>query len=245
MIKAFVQDIEDVPEALRDMYETAEGGHRLRVEGMIAESEVSGLKSALEKEKERRRGYSEKLQKLGAIDPDEFKRLKEADAARAQRDAEKKGEWDKLKAQLIEQHNAEKKQFEAGIDAMRGSLERYLIEAEATREISARDGVPELLLPAVKNRVRVVEENGEYRTVVMDEHGDPMISDSQGTPMTIGQLVDTLKGSEVYGRAFGPMGKQGVGTPANAQRGTGPARGIDPSKLSPTDKIRAGLDGQQ
>jgi len=246
MLKAKVQDIEDVAEPLREFYAPDDsGGFKLAVDGMVGVNEVSGLKSALEKEKEKRRLYGEKLQALGGVDPDEYKKLKEDADLRAIKDAEKKGEWDKLRTQLVAQHEKEMKEQKLGNDAMRGSLDRFLIEAEATREIAANHGTPELLLPIVKQRVRVIAENGSFVARVLDEHGDPMISDAKGTPMTIGQLVQSLKESEVYGRAFSPTGKQGVGTPANAQRVTSPLRGVDPSKMSSHDKIKAALDNQQ
>jgi hypothetical protein len=62
--------------------------------------DVSGLKSALQKERENNKNLAATKRQLeeqyGGIDPEEYQRLKELEAQEEERKAEKKGEWDKL-----------------------------------------------------------------------------------------------------------------------------------------------------
>lgn len=218
-----VDDINAVPEAIRNLYSEDGGKFRLNVKGV---EPVDGLKSALEKERKAARELEKKVKRwesLGKSDEEIADLLKKAEDAE-QSEAERKGEWDKLRAQMNEKHQTELKSREDKIAAMQSTLERHLIDATATAAIAAEKGVPDLLLPHVQRHVRVVDEDGEFAVRVVDAKGDPRV-DAKGEPLTIADLVKEMKASEIFGRAFEASGNTGSGKqPGSGSGGTGTAK---------------------
>src|SRR4051812_49315938 len=102
-----VDSIDGLDEALRSLYVEKDGKFQLDVDGI---EDTSGLKTALQKE---RRTASE-LQKqtnawkaLGKT-PEQIAELLEAQQQRELTEAERKGEWDKLKTQMNAAHAQER-----------------------------------------------------------------------------------------------------------------------------------------
>jgi hypothetical protein len=199
--------------------------------------DVTPLKSAIEKE---RRAASEAEKRAKAYSalgksPEEIQELLAAQQKADEERAAKAGEWDKLKEQMNQKHANDLKAKDDEVAKMRSSLEEYLVDADATRAIAEAKGVPALLLPHVKACVRVVEENGKYKPLVVDPKGDPRVN-GKGEYLTISDLVGEMRQSEIFGRAFEGNGPGGSGTPPNGQAGgTGRA---DLSKLPPMERLR-------
>lgn len=211
MLKLNLDTLDGVDEALRPLYEEADGKFRLKVEGV---EDTSGLKSALDKERKAARtaAASEARWKALGKTPEEIEDLLAAQALAEEEKAKGAGEWDKLKAQMNTQHEAALKAESEKTGKMRTALERYLIDAKATSAIAAAKGVPELLLPHVQRQMRVVEEDGEFAARVVTAKGDPRIDD-KGEPFTVEALIDEMKKNEIYGRAFEGSGNHGGGMP--------------------------------
>lgn len=208
-LQLVVDDLETVPEPLRANYKEADGKYRLDLEGY---EDPAGLKSALEKERKAAREASKQVtawQSLGKT-PEEIQTLLEAQRKADEASAEKNGEWDKLKAQMLEQHTRERETLEAKAKAKDAAIERHLIDAQATAAIAEAKGVPALLLPHVKASVRVVEEDGEYAVRVVDGKGNPRVN-GKGDYLSIADLVGEMRQSDVFGRAFDADGRTGGG----------------------------------
>ena len=201
--------LEAIPEAQRALYKESNGKFVLDVDGY---EDPVGLKSALGKERDRA-NTAEKQAKAWASmgkTPDEITALVQA-AAQAETDKlGKSGEWDKLKAQMADQHKAELAKKDGRIGTLTKSLEARLIDADATAAIAAAKGVPALLLPHVRAAVKVIEENGDFKVQVVDAAGNPRVN-GKGEFLSIADLVAEMKTDDIFGRAFEPSGTTGSG----------------------------------
>jgi len=225
-LKLTVDSLEAVDEPLRGFYEQDGDKFKLKVDGV---EDTSGLRSALEKERKAARELEKKVKRwesLGKSD-EEIQSLLTAAEQAEQEKATKAGEWDKLRAQMNEKHEAALKAKADEASKMRTTLERYLVDAAATSAIAAAKGVPELLLPHVQQHVKVVEEDGDYIARVVDQRGDPRVN-AKGEHMTISELVAEMRQSEVFGRAFEASGNTGIGKqPGNGAGGAGATKKSD------------------
>ena len=136
-LPATVDRLEDLPEAVREHYVATEDGRfRLDAEGV---EDVAGLKSALEKERAARKALKAELADRDAAPeadgepmPDDAPAAADAPAAEAGTDA-------------------------GAPDPRLAALEAGLIEAEARAALQAARGVPELLLPVLRERLAVAD----------------------------------------------------------------------------------------
>lgn len=213
-LQLIVDSLEAIPEALKTEYTPKDGKFHLNVEGV---EDTAGLKTALQKE----RKTASDLQKLTNAwkslgkTPEEIQELLEAQQQREQTEAERKGEWDKLKAQMNAGHADALKAKDETIGQMRKRLEAELIDAKAVAAIAAAKGVPELLLPHVQRHVKV---DDEFNVMVVDAKGDPRVN-AKGEPLSIGDLVSEMRSNEIYGRAFEGSGNSGGGKQQNSNAG--------------------------
>lgn len=227
-LKLTVDSLDGLDDAQKAFYVEKDGRFTLDVDGM---EDTSGLKSALEKERRQAKELARKVSKwesLGKSDEEIAELVKKAEEA-ALSEAERKGEWDKLRQQMNDKHATELKAREDAVAKMRTTLERHLIDAAATSAIAAEKGVPALLLPHVQRHVRVIEQDGEFVAQVVNEKGDPRVN-GKGEPLAISDLVAEMKQSEIFGRAFEGSGQSGSGKqPASNAGGSGSQGGVPKS----------------
>lgn len=205
-------ELAKLDEAVQSFYNEQDGQYVLSVEGV---EDTSGLKSALKKEREARaeyEKYAKNFQTLGKS-PEEISELLRSQEEAEKSRLEQKGEWDKLKAQLLESHSKEMKAQQEAVNKMKQTLESYLVDANATEAIASAKGIPQLLLPHVKSAVRVVEEDGKYQVRVLGKDGTPRMN-SKGEFLGIRDLVGEMRDSEVFSRAFEGSGTTGSGSPS-------------------------------
>lgn len=133
-LPATVDTLDDLPEPVRAYYlETEDGRWRLDAEGV---EDVSGLKSALEKERAERKALKAALADRQAADGSDPISAEESDDAPADPAPES------VQPSLPEPDRT-------------AALAARLIESEARSAIQAAHGVPELLLPTVMGRLSV------------------------------------------------------------------------------------------
>lgn len=226
-VKQVFEKKEDAPEWLRSSLLEQDGKFVFEAE---LPTETAGLKSALQKEREAKAALEKSLKGFEGVDAEEAKRLKaEAEQIAAEK-LKSKGDWDTREKQLKDQLAAdltkrethfqtELKAREEKIAKLQSSLEKSLVEAQATTAIAAAKGTPELLMPHVMRQVKVVEENGEYVARVLDAQGQPRIANVKGDPFTIANLVEEMKANTVFGRAFEGTGAGGSGAPSDSGGG--------------------------
>ena len=187
--------------------------------------DVENLMSALKKERETRENLQKQLNgltakekdlqiqldRVKAIDPDNYQRLIEAQAEREEHDLLRRKEFDKVKQQYVTEADTARKQtaelkkqydnlktrtaiekafFEAG-----GRKSSFDLSAQGTVDISPVEGI----LSILQNRIKL-EEDGKI--VFLNDVGGAEIN-SEGRTKTIGEkMIELRKGS--MGALFEP-----------------------------------------
>lgn len=246
-----VDDINKVPEQFRPLYTESDGKYLPNEQYKGVTEAITGLnrslKAARAEAKDKAKGQVDlsPLKDFGET-PEDIRqtfdnKLKEAQDELAKGDKAKLN-LDKVRQELAEAHANDLKKREAREEALTSQLYTLLVENKATAAIAELKGVPDLLLPFVKNQVKIVEEDGQFKEYVVDEQGDRRYSGITGQPMTIKELVAEMKANEKFGRLFESDSPSGGGTPPGS--GGTPPRGQQ-KEMSAADKIAAGLAKRQ
>lgn len=231
-LKAILDSIEDAPESVREHYTERDGKFVLGVEpvGGYALEDVSGLKSALGKERTTREKLERDVIAFKDLDPAkaraalaELEELKALDPAK-EADKIASAKFEAAKTQLLEKHNADITEREGRIKTLSGAVDGLVREQRATAAIAEAKGAVDLLLPHVLRFTRTVEKDGKFSVEVIDAEGNGRIADSKGSPMTIKDLVAEMRQSETFGRAFDGDGHSGSGKQQDSPGGL-PAKG--------------------
>jgi len=256
ILKTRVESLDAVPENYRGAYAEVEGGGAFELSteavGSFELVDTGNLKSALVKES----GTVESLEK--ALAP--FKRFEESgigvdDALKA---VERIAEWDKgnidneaevvrridsVKQQMVAEHEAEKSGLVSTNEKLSSKLRTLLIDNEAIKAIEARKGNVELLLPHVRQRVKVIEKDGDFGVQVLLESGEPAI-DGAGNGIGIDALIKGFE--EKYPMAFKGAASSGGGAPGAGAPGAGGGKTKTRAEfdaLSPAEKAAFMKDG--
>jgi DNA-binding transcriptional MerR regulator len=206
-LKFTVEALDTIPEAQRSLYTpTEDGKFRLDVD---IEDQIKAATSTANREAAQYRHQVKAWKDLGKT-PEEIQALMEAQRQAEEAQLTKAGEWDKLRAQMMEQTAKEKAELLNASKAKDAAIERLLVDRDAALAISAAKGVAPLLLPHVKAAVKVIEEDGEYKVRVVDDKGTHRVN-GKGEYLSIADLVGEMRASDVFGRAFEPDGTTGGG----------------------------------
>lgn len=223
-LKLTVDSLDGMDEAQKSLYVQQGDKFTLDVDGLPQPEDTSGLKSALQAERKSNRNLENKAkayEKLGKT-PEEIQELIDAQETQARSQAEKRGEFDKILAQVNEKNASALKAKDDEIAKMRKRVETELVDGKAIEAITAAKGKAKLLLPIVKNRLQV-DEN--FNVVVYEPDGVTPKVDDTGKPVSIADLVSEMRASEDYGAAFEGSGQSGSGTrPTNGSGGNPFAR---------------------
>lgn len=233
-LKPILDSLDGVPEALKTEYkeDVSTGKFILDViptNGYVLEN-IDGLKSALGKERQRAADYEAKVKALGDIDHTTVKtklqRLAELEALDPVKEADKLAEA-KAKSiveQITARHQAELTGVAGKADKYKGTLNKLLVDDAAKSAIVAAGGDEKTvayMLHAVKSGLRLVENEGNFYTQVVDDAGNPRIGDAQGGLMSVTQFVNELKASPIWADAFPGRSQSGGGKPAGGKPGAG------------------------
>lgn len=217
---ASVASMDAVPEPYRALYAEKDGAYQLD-ETLARKLDVSGLVSALDKERKAARDNERLLKAWGTLgaSPEEVAQRLGASTDAKLAAAQASGDVEAIRSQLAARHQGELAAKDAQLDRMRGALERQLIDAAAGSEIVAQRGAPALLLPHLRAALEVVEdEAGSFIVRVVDANGKPRL-DERGRPLPVKDLVAELRQSEDFARAFDGGGLTGSGMPPNGAAG--------------------------
>ena len=145
---------------------------------------------------------------------------------------------DKVRAEMAEANSKALKQAGLRSEALQNQLYQLMVENAATAAVAELKGVPDLLLPFIKNQVKVVDQDGAFKVFVVDAQGDQRYSGVTGQPMTIKELVTEMKANEKYGRLF-----ESEAAPGGGMKPGGGTRAPLPTgmQLTANEKIAAGL----
>jgi len=209
---------EGLHEVMQGEYEPLENGtYQLKVEGSDgwAFENVKALKSALETERGNATRNAQALKKFEGIDLDEAKAALAKKSVYESHDPTKSIEEarEALKKELTSQFQKEKEIEQQRTTKLTGQLEKLLKTDALTKAILAEKGSPTLLVPALQNSVQMREtDTGDLVVKVVGPDGNERVGDSNGSPMTIDQLVKEIKEQPDYQVAFTGVAKGGTGT---------------------------------
>src|SRR3546814_5040853 len=175
-LPAIADRLEDLPEAVRPHYvATADGRWRLDAEGV---EDVTGLKSALEKERAARKALQAEVAQAEVLPAEVVPAEPGVPAIEDEEDAGIAAE--------------------PGTDPRLTALESRLIEAEARSALQAVRGVPELLLPVLRGRLAVAEDGaGGLAVRVLDEAGTALRREDGGGFVTVAERKGVVEGKSV------------------------------------------------
>jgi len=248
-LKPFVESLEDVAEALQGEYVEVDGGYQLEVlSGYVSKDkveDVSGLKSALHKERDNARTAARRARELedqfGGFDPEELTTLRN-EKAKAEEDRKMKaGEWDLLKKQMNEKQAAELEARDSKINSLRKAYDNQLIDSAVVTAIAESKGNATLLKPHVAAHVKVVqEESGAFSVQVVDDAGNPRV-DGNGQFLKVSDYVKEMRENDTYAGAFIGTQSSGGGTAPGGGKGEGAGKkgGI------PSDLKRSSMTARQ
>lgn len=210
------------------------------------EKETAGLKANRDEILAEKKRVEKRLKELPEdFDPEEYKNLRAAQVKAAEDRAKAEGNFKALETQLTERHSKELAKREAREKSLTSALEDYLIDGAATRALAEAKGAVDLLLPHVAAQMAVIEEDGRFVAVVVDDHGNPRLSEQgkPGTRMTVEELVQAMKADQRFGRGFEGSGVSGSGA-SKSEGGGGTVRvipaGDNQAFLDNLDAIAAG-----
>ncbi|UYA98998.1 hypothetical protein P9A54_gp13 [Xanthomonas phage vB_Xar_IVIA-DoCa10] len=248
-----VDSIDKVPEQFRGFYGEGEGGYVLQDSFKATATAVDGLNKSLKAarrdadEAKRNRpdlsGFSAIGQLLGvegddAANPETLRGAVEKLIGDSK---DGKVNWEKMKRDLEGGFNQKLQAKDGELQTMSKSLQKYLVDSAAVQAIAAHKGVPDLLLPHIAARTKVVRDGEDYVVRVVDESGDPR-GNASGGFMTVEDLVKELKGHQTFGRAFESEAPSGNGKPP----GSGNQKPVQrQGEMTANQKIAAGLAKRQ
>lgn len=150
---------------------------------------------------------------------------------------------DKVNAEWTRKMGAAVDGEKANTTKMRTALDRYLV-GQAAVEALAKAGATStnLLLPHVRSQVKVVPDGEDFVVRVVDGAGDIRMNGA-GQPMSIADLVASMKSNAEFAPAFKSDAGGGSGKPAQQQQQQ-QRKAADAPKTS-TEKIEAGLAARQ
>ncbi len=206
-------------------------------------------RQALKKEKaangELRRRLEAIEKSLGGLDPEEARKLKEAQAAQEELQAKFDQELEaaKTEAQREAQQQLQIKdqKFLDAVGERNALLQKQLLsnafQVAGGRSGGAEDGTTyfDALLGAVGNQFKL-NENGDV--VVLDQKGELKLDDS-GDPLKPADYLEGLKSHPVYGHFFAPS-QSGHG---GGMRGSGNLTSGTVQGMSAMEKLNYGLGG--
>lgn len=259
-----VEDLSTVPEEYRGLYQEGENGYTIsdNVKSLVNDyvstnkslvQERSAKSKANEEAKNRRLmlGELESLaQEYGMEIGDEglpkaFRTLVEDLGKKAKNGESLKVDLDKVKESMNRQHQEALDARDKEIQARDKALEQILIGQTATAGLAEAKGSIDLLLPHIERMSKVVQEgenpdgSPKYVVRIMDADGEFRL-DGKGGFMGVKDLIEEMRNSEKFARAFESEEKGGTGTPPSGHRpGPRPSRGND--DMSPNEKISQGL----
>lgn len=176
---------------------------------------------------------------LGDLTPEEVQALRDEREQARLKKAEEKGEFDKLRTQLLEKHQKEKDDLMGKLKQVEKTVESYLVDNQAMTALAAHEGNSRLLMPHIKSNVKVVVEDGAYKALVLDADGSTKYN-NEGNPMSVAEYVADLRNDDDFAPLFKAKGvKSGTASNAgNTGKGAAPSRGLKRSEMSVDQKAQ-------
>ena len=108
-----------------------------------------------------------------------------------------------VKASMAQAHEEGIKSLKTREAALLDALQKTLVDGVVGQAINEAHGNSTLLTPHITQRVKMVEEDGNFRAIVVDNNGLERYSLAKaGEKMSISELIGEFKTNPVYASAF-------------------------------------------
>jgi hypothetical protein len=228
-LKAQLESLDGLPEALHEFYEAKDGAFVLGVEGMLTEAEKDEELIGIVKSRDTLLAEKKNLSlKFRDIDPEKYAALLAKEEELENAKLKNIGDWESKEKQLGEKFSKERATWDSDRDVMSGTINELMVKNVAMSELGLAKVIPNrthLIMPWIERMVRVVRgDDGQYSTEIINQTtGEVRVSPKSGSmsPMSIAELVEEMADSEEYGVCFESDGASGSG--ATGTGGTGGA----------------------
>lgn len=248
-------DINACPEQFRPLYAQPQGSteYKLQKDNPLVKSSVEAITGlnktlktvrgeldALKKSKvdlSPLKDYGEDPTKILETFNTKIKDLQDQLAAKGNN----KLDLDNLRKDLTTAFGKEKEALEARIKGLQNQLSNLLIESAAKSALAAANVVDiDLAMPFVKERVKMVEEDGQIKVQVLDDQGGKRYG-ATGQDMTVAEYVNEMKGNKKFAVLFKSEAPKGGGTNPNGPGNRQSKSTNQGDELTSRDKIALGL----
>ena len=194
-LQATVQELDNVPEALRSEYVEKDGSYHLNVEGMVDKSKLDDFRTnnvKLLKDIETLQG------KFKNVDLDQYEVLLKAHNDNGDKKLIDAGKIDELLEErtkrMREVHNEEIGKVQSENDIHKRQLEGLMIDA-SVRDSATQQGVAATAMDDVILRAKSVFQLKDGKATPFDTEGGVIYGSGSSEPMTVSQWVKGLTGS--------------------------------------------------
>lgn len=247
-LKAVVENLEAVPEALRGEYAEKDGKFYLSVDDLDNHHGVSGLKTALNSERGLNRAAKQQVARWEALgkSPDEIAELLAAVETENTDKLKKKGDFDAILNQHKTTWETEKKGLLTRAETAESFGKSAIIETNVMGALTKAKATPtgiELLTERFGKRINLEIADGKRTITIMQADGKtPMAGSGADGSATFDDLVkEAVKN---YPELFEGTGSGGGGAPRNNSGGSGKTlTRAEWEALSPTDQRAKHKDG--
>lgn len=252
------EELDKLADALKAEYKKGDdGSYQLDVEpvGGVTLADVTKLQTALQSERTELKKVKAAMKAFDGLEPEKAREALDfwTKFQEGEIPDEAKARIETFKKQVTEQADNRVKQVES---KLKGELETTMkalqrtkaqffetaVTSAAQRAIAAHKGSEPLLLPVVRNGVRMVEgEDGKLVIEVLGKDGQPRLSPKGGTTdlMSIDELVAEFKTDNQYARAFDGVSSSGSGAQSGSRRSATGAFTISEADARDTGRYRA------
>jgi len=164
--------------------------------------------------------YKSKLEGFDGVDAEKYREMVTKLEAIAEAEDLKNGDFEKIRLKMLEDFEKKEGVSSATITKLMGKIESLMIDSEVVKAIADAKGNSDLLMPLLKQRIKVVDKDGEMVVKVNEINGDPAVND-KGEPLSIINLVEKFKSDEKFAGAFDSSGLSGGGGSNNDGTGSG------------------------
>lgn len=252
-----IKSLDAVPKEFHSFYEEVDGEFVLQESHTTLAGVIDGLNDALDKSREdTKQAKAAAKVDLSALSeygetPEEISEAVTTKISELTEAVEKgsKINPEKIKEQVAKSYESKIAEAERRTAGYRENLFRFAVEREALDAISKHGGKAKLLMPHLKSRVKLEEEEVE------DEAGNKSLSikvnvidgagqieyGTDGHPMSVAGLVESLKDDDDFSAAFASTAPSGGGTPPSRGPQPGPRTAPAGKDAPPAAKISEGL----
>ena len=180
------------------------------IEELVA-AEVTGLKAKNSELLGKTQDLKSKYETVKDVDVEKYQEMI-AKENKAEEDLLfEKNEFEKIREKDRNEFDHRVSALQNKNEKLSNSLNTFVIEKELNSAISEQDGNPLFLMPHMKNRVELEENENGFEVVVKDALGNNMFN-QDGGKASVEDLVKEFKGNNMFLGAFKGSGSSGTGT---------------------------------